>query len=142
MSMMSHSSSRCSSARATAVAVSSTPSPENESGDTLTIPMMYVRRPQGRVCPRTRSAPRIAASDTRTHDVGEPPFAQRRDDERRAGDDDDVVGVGVAARDRERVDRIADRPAPDAEVFGDAGQTLRPDRGAPFVSVADTVRVE
>jgi hypothetical protein len=38
--MMSQAASRCSNARAIAAARSGAPSPENESGDTLTIPMM------------------------------------------------------------------------------------------------------
>src|SRR5580658_391879 len=97
-SMMSAPSANAAAACAAAAAGSGFPSPENESGETLTIPIRYVRAPHGRTRPRTRNVPRTAAPaglDIRD-DVGDPPSAQRRDDERRAGHDDDVVRLGVA----------------------------------------------
>ena len=53
MSMMSAPSSAIRRACATALGTSLTPSPENDSGDTLTIPMMYVRAPHSKRRPRS-----------------------------------------------------------------------------------------
>ncbi|HTD34181.1 MAG TPA: hypothetical protein VK665_11005, partial [Candidatus Elarobacter sp.] len=57
--------------------------------------------------------------------------AQLGDDEGRAGDDHDAVGLGVPARARERIDRIGHGAAPAAHLLGDRRQLLRPRRGAP-----------
>src|ERR1700686_3873427 len=121
MSSMSAPAARCSSACATASSLRGFPSPENESGVALMMPMRYVRSPQ------TKRASRISSGLTpRTlADIGQPPVAQRRDHEGRARHDDDVRSVGVTPRDTQGLDRIGDRPRRDPFLLRDVEQPLR-----------------
>src|SRR5580704_9424936 len=130
MSTMSAPACRCSSAQAAALSALACPSPENESGDALTMPMTYVRAPHGRRRPRSDSAPRSALAGRDGAGIREPPLAQRRDDERRAGDDDDARSLGAAPSDGQRLHRVGDGARERAALLGDAREPLRTDRRA------------
>src|SRR5690242_9563417 len=109
------------------------PSPENESGVTLTMPMTNVRLPQRNSRPRIVSGSNANGRALRTRvapigDVSREPLAQAGDEERGTGDDDELVRARHAPCDRQRFDRIVDRASADPRRLGGEREPVRKHR--------------